>query len=993
MNRHDRTNTETRGDEASLRLVAENLHDAILVNVGGRHVFANRRACELLGYAPEELLGTTLEDLVHPGEMEMIRDRFRRRMLGEPVPNQYETVFVTRAGEPVPVEIVASKTTWRGEPAGLISLRDIRHRRQVERQVQQLNRLLATISAIHRMMERETDSTALLARTCEILVQQGEFRMAWIGFVDLGQGTVRPVAQAGFAGDYLEKTEIRCDDSPRGRGPTGTAIRTGRRVVNNDTETNAQFAPWREQARALGYRSSAAFPLRVRGDVVGAVNAYADEPNAFGPEEIALLEDLTADVGYALQALDEAAEHRLAEERLAATAHELGEILDNLQDTYYRTDGDGRLIRVSPSVADLLGYTPSELIGRRLAELYVEADGRERFLAALQSAGGNLKGYEARLRHKNGAEVWVSTHSRFWRDEHGAILGVEGVTRDVTRQKAAQAQTLKLSSAVEQTADSVVITDRDGRIEYVNAAFEAATGFSRAEAIGQNPRLVRSGRHDQEFYRQLWETILAGRPYRNVIINRKRDGSLYHEEKTITPIKDETGRITHFVSTGKDITQRMQAQERLQYLAYHDVLTELPNRALFMDRLEHALSRTTRGLSRLALLFLDVDRFKVINDTLGHDVGDRLLQTVARRLKESVRDVDTVARVSGDEFAILLEDVDAMDDLTAIARKLLEAFARPFEMPHRELFVTTSIGVSVFPNDGRDALTLLKNADTAMYRAKEAGRNTYQFYSADMSARAVERLALETGLRRVLEREELLLHFQPQVDLKSGRPVAAEALVRWRHPQIGLIQPAEFIGLLEDTGMIVPVGEWIMRTACAQAREWQRHGTRPVRVTVNLSARQFSTPSLPDAVTRLLDEFGIRPELLEFEITESVLMQHAPSTIEMLTRLADMGCRIAVDDFGTGYSSLAYLKRFPIHVLKIDRTFVRDIPDDPDDAAIVSTIVAMAHTLKLEVVAEGVETDKQLAFLRACGCDIMQGNLFSRPLAADALIQLLHAPP
>jgi diguanylate cyclase (GGDEF)-like protein/PAS domain S-box-containing protein len=566
------------------------------------------------------------------------------------------------------------------------------------------------------------------------------------------------------------------------------------------------------------------------------------------------------------------------------------------------------------------------------------------------------------------------------------------VARDVTRQKAAQAQMQKLSGAVEQTADSVMITDRDGVIEYVNAAFEATTGYARAEAIGRLPSLVKSGRHDREFYRHLWDTILSGRSYRNVLINRKHDGTLYYEEKTITPLKDETGHITHFVSTGKDITERMHAQERLQYLAYHDVLTELPNRALFMDRLEHALSLAGRGLSRLALLFLDIDRFKVINDTLGHDVGDGLLQSVARRLKESVREVDTVARVSGDEFAILLEGVDAMDDLTAIARKLLEAFASPFVLPHRELYVTTSIGVSVFPADGRDALTLLKNADTAMYRAKEAGRNTYQFYSADMSARAVERLALETGLRRVLEREELVLYYQPQVDLKSGRLLAAEALVRWRHPQLGLVQPAEFIGLLEDTCLILPVGEWVMHTAAAQAREWRRAGARELRVTVNLSARQFSAPGLVDTVTRLLDAHGLKPGLLEFEITESVLMQHAPSTVETLTRLADMGCRIAIDDFGTGYSSLAYLKRFPIHVLKIDRTFVRDVPDDPDDAAIVGTVVAMAHNLKLEVVAEGVETDKQLAFLRACGCDAMQGNLVSRPLPAGDFARYLAEP-
>jgi diguanylate cyclase (GGDEF)-like protein/PAS domain S-box-containing protein len=980
--------------ESGLSLVAENVHDGILVNVGGRHVYANRRMAEMLGYAPDELLGTALEDLVHPSEVALIHDRFRRRLLGEPVPAQYETVFISRHGEPVAVEIAATKTTWRGEPAGLVSVRDIRVRQTAQVQLEQLNRLFHTVSAIDAMIVRETDSTRLLEEACRILVDVGGYRSAWIGMVDWPKQEIHPVACVDELREYVQGLRIRCDDTPEGNGPAGMAVRTDRPQVVNDAESDPSFALWRDRARTAGYRSVLAIPLRTgMNRVTGVVAVHAIPVNAFGGEEVELLARMSDNIGHALRTLTEAGERRRADRKLAETVAELNRILDNLQDVYYRTDIEGRLARMSASVSDLLGYKPDELLGRKLADLYVEPDGREKFLAALAAAGGSVKGYEAPLRHKDGSAVWVSTHSRYWRDGTGAILGVEGVARDVTRQKNAQAQMQKLSSAVEQTADSVMITDCNGRIEFVNAAFEATTGYSRAEALGQTPRLVKSERHDDEFYRHLWATILAGRSYRNVLINRKRDGSVYYEEKTITPLKDGAGHITHFVSTGKDITERMHAQERLQYLAYHDVLTELPNRALFMDRLEHALSRASRGLSRLALLFLDVDRFKVINDTLGHDVGDRLLQTVAQRLKESVREVDTVARVSGDEFAILLEDVESLDDLTAIARKLLEAFTRPFELPHRELFVTTSIGVSMYPNDGRDALTLLKNADTAMYRAKEAGRNTYQFYSADMSARAVERLALETGLRRVLEREELLLHFQPQMDLRSGRLLAAEALVRWRHPQVGLIQPAEFIGLLEDTGMIVPVGEWVMRTACAQAREWQRRGARPVRVTVNLSARQFSAPSLPDVVTRLLDEHGLKPELLEFEITESVLMQHAQSTIEMLTRLADMGCRIAVDDFGTGYSSLAYLKRFPIHVLKIDRTFVRDVPDDPDDAAIVSTIVAMAHNLKLEVVAEGVETDKQLAFLRACGCDLMQGNLFSRPLAGDGLLQLLQARP
>jgi diguanylate cyclase (GGDEF)-like protein/PAS domain S-box-containing protein len=991
MNNREHTNTGTMMDEASLRSVAENLHDGILVNVGGRHVYANRRMAEILGYTPDELLGTRLEDLVHPAEVALIHDRFRRRMLGEPVPVQYDTMFVSRDGRPVPVEIVASRATWRGEPAGLVSVRDIRARQTAQFQLEQLNRLLHTVSAIDAVIVRETDRARLFDEACRILVEVGGYRSAWIGMVDWPSQEIHPLAYAGALRAYVQGLRIRCDESPEGCGPAGMAVRTNRPQVINDAETDPAFAIWRDRARAAGYRSVLALPLRTgAAQVAGVVAVHAAAVNAFGGEEVELLARMSDNVGHALRVIDDEEQRARAERELRRTNALLENVFANTRVLLAQLDRELRIVRVNRAFVLARGHTAEYYAGRNFFDLYPEAE-RERHVRQVLDSGEPYVAYAQPFDAGRAAGANVSHWD--WNvsaiRESGGVTGVVLRMVDVTDRHAAEALMRRLWSALGQTADSVVITDRNGRIEYVNAAFEAATGFARGEAIGQTPRLVKSGRHDEEFYRHLWATILAGQPYRNVVINRKRDGSLYYEEKTITPLKDEAGHITHFISTGKDITERMHAQERLQYLAYHDVLTELPNRALFMDRLEHALSRAERGLTRLALLFLDVDRFKVINDTLGHDVGDRLLQSVARRLRESVRDVDTVARVSGDEFAILLEDADRMDDLTAIARKLLEAFARPFELPQRELFVTTSIGVSVFPNDGRDALTLLKNADTAMYRAKDAGRNTYQFYSADMSARAIERLALETGLRRVLEREELVLHYQPQVDIRSGRLLAAEALLRWRHPQLGLIQPGEFIGLLEDTGMILPVGEWVMRTACAQASAWQRQGVRDLRVTVNLSARQFNAPGLADQVMRLLDDHNLRPEMLEFEITESVLMQHTPTTVEPLTRLADMGCRIAIDDFGTGYSSLAYLKRFPIHVLKIDHTFVRDVPEDPDDAAIVTTIVAMAHSLKMEVVAEGVETEKQLAFLRACGCDAMQGNLFSRPLPADALTQLV----
>ncbi len=487
----------------------------------------------------------------------------------------------------------------------------------------------------------------------------------------------------------------------------------------------------------------------------------------------------------------------------------------------------------------------------------------------------------------------------------------------------------------------------------------------------------------------MWTTILAGHEYRDIFINRKKDGTIYYEEKTISPLRDDNGKIYNFVSVGKDITERMQTQERLHFLAHHDLLTELPNRAMLIERLNHAINRTQSTNEPLAVIFLDLDRFKIINDTLGHNAGDQLLQKVADRLRPCVRKRDTVARIGGDEFVILLENIKDIASITSVASNLLDTLAQPFLLEGRELFVTSSIGIGVYPQDGEDSNTLLKNADTAMYRAKEHGRNNYQFYSADMSTRSLEKLTLETDLRHALDRDQFKLFYQPLVDLKNGMIVGLESLLRWQHPELGLISPDDFIPILEETGLIITVGEWVLRTACGQNRQWQNSGLPTLPVSVNLSARQFSETNLAEQISTILKETQLAPTCLHLEITESVIMNNAASTYNILDELNRLGVHLAVDDFGTGYSSLSYLKRFPIDVLKIDRSFVRDITTDPDDASIVSTVITLAHSLKLKVVAEGVETEEQALFLRNGSCDIAQGYLYSKPIPAQEMMTLL----
>ena len=465
-------------------------------------------------------------------------------------------------------------------------------------------------------------------------------------------------------------------------------------------------------------------------------------------------------------------------------------------------------------------------------------------------------------------------------------------------------------------------------------------------------------------------------------------------------LRDDQNNAVRMISSMMDVTERKQAEEKINYLSYHDSLTGLPNRALFEDRLPQALSLAQRNEQMVAVLFLDLDRFKNVNDTLGHTVGDKLICGVAERLKSCLRGSDTVARFSGDGFALLLTQISRTEDAVRIARRaensgveyaqsILDALKSPFDFDGQELYVTASLGIGVYPHDGKDSQALLRNAGAALSHVKEQGGNGYRFYAEDMNAKALQQLTLENDLRRAIEREEFVLYFQPQVDINSGRILAVEALIRWQHPDLGFVSPADFIPLAEGNGLIVPIGEWTLRTACAQVKRWQEDGLPPIRMSVNLSARQFEQPDLLDTVARALREAELDPTFLEFEITESAVMKNAERAIDIMHRLKEMQIQIAIDDFGSGYSSLSYLKRFPIDRLKIDQSFVREATTDPTDVAIIMAIITLAQNLKLKVIAEGVETEEQLRLLHSLNCDEIQGYLFSKPLPADALKRLL----
>ncbi len=563
---------------------------------------------------------------------------------------------------------------------------------------------------------------------------------------------------------------------------------------------------------------------------------------------------------------------------------------------------------------------------------------------------------------------------------------------DITSLKSAGENLFLAAKAFETSSEGMLITDREVHILEVNDAFCKITGYSREEVIGKTPDFMQPDETGQEIYDQIRDTLRETDEWEGEIWNRRKNGAIYPKWLTIKAIRSADGQITHYIGNFVDISEKKLVEQRLERLMHFDLLTGLPNRILLRDRMQQAIRQTARSKGQAAVLSLGLDRFKNINDTFGHEAGDRILKDVGQLLTGCLREVDTIGRSTGDEYIILLTNVNHKS-VASVAQRVLDAFARPFNIDGHEIFLTCSIGIAMFPFDGHNGEMLLKNADSAMYHAKESGKNTYQFYSADMNIWALERLELESSLRRALEREELLLHYQPRIDLHTGRMVGMEALIRWQHPQLGLVSPGKFIPLAEETGLIVPIGEWVLRTACHQNKAWQDEGLPPITVSINMSARQFRHHNPAESVARALRQSTLPPQFLEVELTESIIMHEETDSIKKLNDLTAMGIHLSIDDFGTGYSSLSYLKRFPISTLKIDRSFVRDLPDDSDSAAIAATIIAIARSLNLIVVAEGVETKDQLSFLTERECDQIQGFLFSRPLPREEFRELLRRNP
>ncbi len=687
----------------------------------------------------------------------------------------------------------------------------------------------------------------------------------------------------------------------------------------------------------------------------------------------------------------------MAHQQMVASLRENEErfrlLLDSSPEAIFGVDVNGICTFVNPACLRMLGYEMDEMLGKSMHALihHTYPDGRPYPKEHCHVRHSTLQGKPT---HVDSEVHWRKDGSSFpveyWSHpmyRNGELVGAVVTFIDISERKRAE-QALRESEAryramAEQSADWIWAVDLQGRHVFSNQRGAAMLGYTVDEFLAMDSG---EGVHPDDlplFHENFRKAVAARQGWQNVVLRRRhRDGSYRILESNASPLFSEAGRLIGFQGVDRDITERKQAEERIQFLAHHDSLTGLPNRILLRDRFEHARDIAGKSKTHVAMLFLDLDNFKMVNDTLGHAAGDQMLLNVVKRLSRCTRGIDTISRQGGDEFIVLLNEVPDPEMVEGVAGEILTALSEPMEIGGRCLNTSCSIGIAICPEDGKDFDTLLQKADTAMYNAKDAGRNTYRFFDEKMNLHAHEHLLLQNRLHQALAHEEFHLHYQPQIDIGSGRLIGAEALLRWNSPELGEVEPARFIPVAEESGLIVPIGSWVMVEACLQAQAWREAGLPDMTVSVNLSAMQFRRPNLIESVAGALNRSRLPPHLLELELTESILLQDAENNLDTVRRLKALGVRLSIDDFGTGYSSFSYLKRFVVDRLKIDQSFVRDITTDPDDAAIVRAIIQLARSLRLGIVAEGVETRAQLAFLREEGCEEAQGYLFTQPLPA-----------
>jgi len=775
-----------------------------------------------------------------------------------------------------------------------------------------------------------------------------------------------------------------------GVGSCGTAAYRSERVIVEDIQQHSYWEEFRDLAKLADIQSSWSQPIKNSNrKALGTFAIYHRQPTRPTNTEIALIESYANLAQLVI-------ENNFTNTALIESEERLRFVLEGSDLGFWDWKIDTNEVERNPVWAEMLGYSHEEIkrTTRQWSD-FIYPDDREKAWQSIQDvlAGrSSIHKIEYRMIHKNGSLSWILDHAKVvQRDQDGRPIRMCGTHADINERKAAEEE-LRIAAAAFESQEGMIVTDAENLIIKVNQAFINITGYTAKEAIGQTPqRLLRSGRQNTIFYKAMWDSIQHTGAWQGEIWNRRKNGEVYPEWLTITVVKGTGGETTHYVATFTDITERKAAEEKIKQLAFYDALTQLPNRRLLLERLKHSIEVERREGKQLALLMLDLDHFKTVNDNLGHLAGDELLQQVAKRITTRLREVDIVARLGGDEFIVLLEDIAHPENAARIAEDLVADLSIPFQISQSDdVRIGVSIGVSLYPQHGDSPETLMDSADAALYQAKDQGRSCFAYFSEELTLAARKRIALEGRLRQAIDQQELRVFYQPQIDIASGQIVGAEALVRWQNPIEGLIFPEQFIPLAEETDLIIAIGTWVLRETCRQGRQWLDEGLPALTLSVNVSPHQFRRQDINALVLKVLSETGYPAEYLALEITESGLMENQDKAMGILNDLRVQGIRLAIDDFGTGYSSLAYLKYFPLDVLKIDKNFIDDIPFLQGDTEITATIIAMAHTLGFKVSAEGVETHEQLAFLQAKGCDSYQGYLSGQALSADAFAKLLR---
>ena len=984
---------ELRASESRYRRLFETAQDGILLlNADTAQIEdVNPYLIDMLGYTHAEFLGKKLWEVGSFADRGESKEMFAELQTRGYV--RYEDLpLKTKAGARIDVEFVSNTYDSEGIKVIQCNIRNITERKAAEAKLKRHTQLYAALSQCNKAIVHCISEEELFLQVCRAAVQFGGMKMAWIGLIDSETLKVQPVARFGDDTEYLKDIDVSMDaDSPFGCGPTGTAIRENLLYWCQDLMDDPATAPWRERAVLAGLASAAVLPLQREGIVIGAFTLYSGEINAFDEAARDLLVEMATDISFALDNFARDAQRKRTQQELIFKNTILQTQQETSLDALLVVDENGQIISYNQQFIDLWRLSP-QLVSARLdvpvlQSVADQVENSDAFIAQVQYLNGhrNDKSREE-LQLKDGRIIdWYSAPMT---GADSKYYGRVWYFRDITERKQAEHE-LRIAATAFEVQESLIITDAHKRILRVNQSFTRLTGYSAEEAIGQTPALIKSGMQDAEFYRQMWEVLNRDHSWQGEIWNRRKNGEVHPGWLTITGVTNVEGEVTNYVSTCADLSQYKKDADAIHSLAFYDPLTSLPNRRLLLDSLQHAFSASSRHHNHGALLFIDLDNFKTLNDTKGHDIGDLLLVEVASRLNACVREADTVARLGGDEFVVLLENLSedpmqAVAQADAVCDQILTAFRQTYSLSGYEYHGSASIGISLFRNQEATVNEILKHADTAMYQAKSAGRNTLRFYDPAMQAVQEARAELESDLRCALEGNQFRLHYQAQVD-HTGIILGAEALIRWQHPQRGLVTPMEFIPLAEEMGLILHIGQWVLETACAQLKIWEADPlTHDLQLAVNVSARQFHQPDFVEQVRQTLRIHAVTPGLLKLELTESLVLDNIDDAIVKIQALREVGVRISMDDFGTGYSSLSYLTQLPLDQLKIDQSFVRNIGVKHSDAVIVQTIIGMAHNLGMEVIAEGVETENQRAFLEQHGCALCQGYLFGRPVPIES---------